>query len=231
MTAPSTAAVVTALVAAAAVAYRPTWSVLRYVVTIAHEGGHAAVAALSGRRLTGVRLHSDTSGVTFSTGQPTGPGVVATLLAGYVAPSALGLLGASALARGHDRAVLVASIVLLVLLLVLIRNLFGVLSVVVTGGVLVALVGWAPLTWQSPAAHLLVWFLLWSGPRPVLELQRLRRLGRGRTSDADQLGRLTHVPGLFWVGLFVLLTVSALAWGGWSMLSASGTGAVVPLRG
>lgn len=218
MTAPSTAAVVTALVAAGAVAYQPSWSLLRYVVTIAHEGGHAAVAALTGRRLTGVRLHSDTSGVTFSTGHATGPGVVATLLAGYVAPSALGLLGASALARGHDRAVLVASIAALALLLVLIRNLFGVLSVLVTGGALVALVGWAPPTWQSPAAQLLVWFLLWSGPRPVLELQQLRRLGRGRTSDADQLARLTHVPGLAWVGLFLLLTTSALAWGGWLML-------------
>ncbi len=218
MTAPSTEAVVVAVVSAAAVGARATWSLLRHVVTMAHEGGHAAVAAASGRRLTGVRLHSDTSGVTFSVGSPTGPGVVATLLAGYLAPSVLGLLGASAVARGHERAVLVATIGLLAVLLVLIRNVFGVLSVLVTGGALVALVGWAPTAWQSPAAHLLVWFLLWAGPRPVLELQRLRRDGQARMSDADQLARLTHVPGLFWVGMFLVLTVSATAWGGWLLL-------------
>ena len=37
-------------------------------VTIAHEGGHAVAALLTGRRLRGIRLHSDTSGLTLSAG-------------------------------------------------------------------------------------------------------------------------------------------------------------------
>ena len=61
---PVTAAVVvgTAALALVVVAVRPVWRVARHGVTIAHEGGHALVAVLVGRRLSGIRLHSDTSG-------------------------------------------------------------------------------------------------------------------------------------------------------------------------
>ena len=61
------------------------------MITIVHEAGHALVAVLVGRRLSGIRLHSDTSGLTLTKGKPYGPGMVLTALAGYVAPSLLGL--------------------------------------------------------------------------------------------------------------------------------------------
>lgn len=208
----------TAIAAAMAVAYRPVWGLLRHVVTIAHEGGHAGVAVLTGRRLRGVRLHSDTSGLTVSAGRPTGPGVVFTLLAGYVAPSALGLLAALALGHGRVLPVLWVAVVLLCVLLVLIRNLFGVLSVVVTGVLLVSVAGWASATLQGPAAYVLTWFLLVAAPRPVVELQVTRRRGLAPASDADQLARLTGVPALLWVGVFGLLTTAALAVGGWLLV-------------
>jgi hypothetical protein len=209
---------ITAIVAAVAVLYRPLWIVLRHVVTIAHEGGHAAVAAVTGRTLHGVRLHSDTSGLTISAGRPTGPGVVFTLLAGYLSPSVLGLAAAATLGAGRVLPVLWVTVVLLAGLLLMIRNLFGVLSVLVTAGALVAVAGWAPVTWQGPAAYLLTWFLLLSGPRPVLELQAARRRRLVAASDADQLARLTRVPGLVWVGVFLLLTASSLAAGGWLLV-------------
>ena len=37
-----------------AVGWRPLWRWTRTVVTIAHEGGHALVAVLAGRGLTGI---------------------------------------------------------------------------------------------------------------------------------------------------------------------------------
>src|SRR5665647_3869446 len=40
------------------------WSVTRHVVTIAHEAAHGFAAFLAGRKLHGIRLHSDTSGLT-----------------------------------------------------------------------------------------------------------------------------------------------------------------------
>jgi len=55
-----------AALALAVVGWTASWRVTRGVVTIAHEGGHALVAVLSGRGLTGIRLHADTSGVTGS---------------------------------------------------------------------------------------------------------------------------------------------------------------------
>src|SRR5687768_1770760 len=79
----------TGLVAVAVVGYGPVWRLARGVVTIAHEGGHALAALLTGRRLRGIRLHSDTSGLTLSSGKPTGFGMVVTGAAGYVAASLL----------------------------------------------------------------------------------------------------------------------------------------------
>ncbi len=85
--APEPAAVVAvALVALALVVLPRAWTLTRHLVTISHEGGHALVAVLTGRRLMGIRLHADTSGVTLSRGRSTGPGMVAMLAAGYLAP-------------------------------------------------------------------------------------------------------------------------------------------------
>jgi len=39
-----------------------SWRLAGKVITIAHEGGHALVSVLSGRRLDGIRLHADSSG-------------------------------------------------------------------------------------------------------------------------------------------------------------------------
>src|SRR5260370_693442 len=55
----------TALVALAAVLNTGSWRLAGKVITIAHEGGHALVSVLSGRRLDGLRLHADSSGVTY----------------------------------------------------------------------------------------------------------------------------------------------------------------------
>lgn len=215
---PPAVVLVTALLAAALVGWRPSWRVLRGVVTIAHEGGHAAVAALTGRRLHGVRLHSDTSGLTVSSGRPTGPGMVGTLVAGYLAPSVLGLGGVVLLGTGHVTALLWVAVALLAAMLVLIRNVYGVVSVVGTGAALVALSSFASPAVQGAFGYLLVWFLLVAAPRPVLEVRRLRRRGRGVDSDPEQLARITRVGARWWTALFGVLTVAAAAYGAYWLL-------------
>ncbi len=94
------AAVVVAMGALALVVVlvTPVWRVARHVVTIAHEASHAIAALLTGRRLAGIRLHSDTSGLTVSSGRPRGFGMVLTAFMGYVGPGLIGL-GAAALLR------------------------------------------------------------------------------------------------------------------------------------
>ncbi|MGH4017490.1 MAG: M50 family metallopeptidase [Gammaproteobacteria bacterium] len=215
---PPVVVLVTALAAAMLVGWQRSWRVLRGVVTIAHEGGHAAVAALAGRRLIGIRLHSDASGLTVSSGSPTGVGMVFTLLAGYLAPSVLGLGGVVLLAAGLITALLWVAIALLGAMLLLIRNGYGVVSVVGTGVVLVVLSWFASSTAQGALAYLIVWFLLLAAPRPVFEVSRLRRRGRGADSDPDQLARLTGVGASWWITLFGVLTLVAATCGAYLLL-------------
>lgn len=207
---PVTTVAGTAVVALLLVMYRRTWRVVRNVITIAHEGGHAAAAVLSGRRLQGVRLHSDTSGLTLSRGKRSGPGMVLTLAAGYAAPSLLGVGGAALLASGRVTLLLWLSILLAVAMLVMIRNAFGVVSVVVTGAVLFSVSWYADPRWQAIFAYAAVWFLLIGGVRPVFEMQRQRRRGLARSSDPDQLAGVTPVAAGVWVAFFLLVCVGSL---------------------
>ncbi len=206
--------VLTASVAVLLVAVPAVWGVSRHVVTIAHEGAHGFVALLTGRSLEGIRLHSDTSGLTVSRGRPRGPGMVATAFAGYVGPALVGLGAAYLLGRQHALAVLWLVVLLLALLLVQIRNFFGLYAVAVAGLAVFAVTWWGSGQLQSAAAYVGTWFLLLAAPRPVVELQLQRRRGRARTSDADLLARLTRVPGLAWVVVFLAVTLGCLVVGG-----------------
>ncbi|GAB3207242.1 M50 family metallopeptidase [Marinactinospora thermotolerans] len=215
---PQWVVIASAAVALAAVLVRGPWRIARNVVTIAHEGGHALVALLSGRQLTGIRLHSDTSGVTVSRGRPEGIGMVLTVAAGYVTPSLVGLGGLLLLLADRITALLWISILLLAAMLLLIRNVYGVISVVATGA-LVFLISWfTPEEVQGAFAYLFTWFLLFAGVRPVFELQAQRRRQPSPHSDADQLARLTGLPGTAWVMVFGLVNVAVLAFGGWLLL-------------
>jgi hypothetical protein len=211
------------VVALLVVGHGGLWRIARTVVTIAHEGGHAMIAVLTGRRLAGIRLHSDTSGVTVSVGRTTGPGMVFTALAGYLAPSLLGLGAAGLVTAGWTRPLLWLGVALLLATLIYVRNWFGGVAVLVTGG-LVGVVAW----YGSPAVQLafcavLAWFLLFGGLRADRELgqgrrRQVRRRDYPLDSDADQLARLTGLPPWLWVGLFTVVGLGAVALGGWWLL-------------
>lgn len=203
----------TALVAVVLIRWRPSWRVLRGVVTIAHEGGHAVVAVLTGRRLRGIRLHFDTSGSTHSAGRQTGLGRVLTLVGGYLGPSALGLGGAALLGNGFVTALLWISIGLLSVVLLQIRNVYGVVSVVGTGVALVALSWLTSPTVQAVFGYLLTWFLLFAAPRDVLGLHRQHRRGQCVDSDPDQLASITPIPAGGWIAFFGVLTLAAAGLG------------------
>lgn len=213
--------VLTGALAVLLVAVPAAWGVSRHVVTIAHEGAHGVAALLTGRSLEGIRLHSDTSGLTVSRGRPRGPGMVVTAFAGYVGPALIGLGAAYLLSRQHALAVLWLVVLLLALLLLQIRNFFGLYAVAVAGLGVFAVTWWGSGQPQSAAAYVGTWFLLLAAPRPVIELQLQRRRGQARTSDPDLLARLTRVPGLVWVVVFLGVTLGCLFVGGrWLMTAA-----------
>jgi Peptidase M50B-like len=203
-----------AAAAAALLVLSPTlWRLTRHAVTIAHEGAHGAVALAAGRRLAGIRLHSDTSGLTVSAGRPTGPGMVLTCAAGYTGPALFGLGAAALLAAGHAVGLLWALLLLLALLLLQIRNWYGLWSVLITALLVFAATEQLPPHGQAAFAALCTWFLLLAAPKTVLELARARRRRATPDSDADQLARLTRLPALFWVAVFLAVDLGALALG------------------
>ncbi|MFC8433645.1 M50 family metallopeptidase [Streptomyces sp. NPDC057253] len=207
--------VLATLVAALAIVVpHPLWRLSRNAITIAHEGGHGLVALCTGRQLTGIRLHSDTSGLTVSRGKPHGIGMILTAAAGYTAPPLLGLGGAALLATGRITLLLWVATALLVAMLVMIRNAYGALTVILTGSTFV-LVSWltGPQV-QAAFAYAVVWFLLLGGVRPAFELQAKRSRGGAGDSDADQLSRLTHVPAGLWLFLFHAVSLCSLIGGG-----------------
>jgi hypothetical protein len=209
----------TGVAAALAVVVDGVWRWARGVVTIAHEAGHAVAALFTGRRLTGIRLHSDTSGLTLSVGKPTGLGMVVTAAAGYVSPSLVGLGGVALLAVDQVTVMLWAAAAVLVAMLMMVRNWYGALTLLVTGAVVVVISLYGSVDVQAAFAYAMTWFLLLGGVRPVGELRRQRRYQPGSPTDADILARLTRVPGAVWVALFGLVTLAALGSGGWLLLT------------
>jgi hypothetical protein len=210
----------TGLLAVGAVASRRVWPVSRTVVTIAHEGGHALAALMTGRRLAGVRVLHSSAGVTVTEGRAAGPAIIVTALAGYLAAPLLGLGAAALLATGHLLSVLLLSLAGLVGLAIAIRNAYGLLAILVTGAAIVAVLWQGSALFEALLGYVMTWFLLFGGVRPVLELQRGRRRHPGSSNDADQLARLTGLPGGLWAGVFGLVAVGALAAGGWLLTGA-----------
>lgn len=190
---------------------------IRHGVTVLHEAGHAVVALMVGRRLSGIRLHSDTSGVTVSSGRARGPGMVATMIAGYPTPALVALAATLLLNAGYAVGLLWALVALSAAMALFVRNLYGFGVLLALGGG-VGLVSWTmPSVVLSGLAYLLVWTLLLAAPRSVFELsaQRRRALRTGRrdiTSDAAQLTGLSGVAAAVWVLVFFAVTsLSALA--------------------
>ncbi|MER6983661.1 M50 family metallopeptidase, partial [Streptomyces carpinensis] len=122
--------------------------------------------------------------------------------------------GAALLAAGRITLLLWAATALLVAMLVMIRNAYGALTVILTGGTFL-LVSWLTgAQVQAAFAYAVVWFLLLGGVRPAFELQAKRSRGGAGDSDADQLSRLTHVPAGLWLFLFHAVSLCSLMGGG-----------------
>jgi hypothetical protein len=208
---PELLVVASGLVALAVVCSPRTWPAARTVITIAHEGGHALAALATGRHLSGVRVYRSTAGETASSGRAAGAGIILTAVAGYLAPPLLGLGAAALLATGHVTGMLLLSLLFLAGLAVAVRNAYGMLAVLAAAVAVAAVCLYGPAEVQAGFGYVATWSLLLGCVRPVIELARERRRYAGRRSDADQLARLTPVPGGAWVMIFGLVAVAALA--------------------
>lgn len=194
------------------------WRLARHVLTIVHEAGHALAALMAGRRLRAILLHSDTSGVTVSRGRTTGPGMVFTALAGYPAPALLGLGFSALITVDRMPMVLVLAAAGVLGVLVMVRNAYGIFTVLVAAAVLAAVAFLGTPNIQAAFVYLITWFLLVGSIRPLFELQRKRRRGAAGDSDVDQLARLTGTPAALWLLVIGVLAGLCLVAGGTLLL-------------
>lgn len=195
----------------------PFWPLTRNLMTIAHEGGHALVGILCGRRLHAIKLHTDTSGVTVSSGKPHGLGMILTVAVGYIAPSLLALCLTALLNAGYVALAYLFMLLCLAGMFLMIRNLWGLVTVIPSGLAVFAITAYLSPAAQAFGLLIIIGFLSIGGFRPILELQLHRMAGRGEGSDADQLKELTHIPGELWVSIFALISFMA-AYSSLSML-------------
>jgi Peptidase M50B-like len=188
------------------VVFTGTWA--GSIVTIAHEGGHALMGALTLRGLLGVHLHDGGGGRTeFGKG---GWGVSWYVIfpAGYLTPPLLGLGGAAVVVSGNPWGVLAGVVVILAVSFFLASN---ALANVVTA---VALTGIVAALWRGSAelqvalAVGVVWWLLLGGVRSSVGM------GRGPMSDAGQMYRLTFIPPVLWQAFWVTVALVCLYAGG-----------------
>jgi hypothetical protein len=207
----SAAAVLIGLAALAVTMIGALWRFFRHGMVIAHEGGHAAVSAMLLRKVSGVELNSDGTGATTARGG-SWPGTVLFFFAGYLGPSLFGLAAAKMIELGHIVQVLWIALFLLALMLIAVQTSFGVLSVIVAGGLVFLVVHYAPVETQIVAAYAITWLLLLSGVRMILE--------HGTNgADAGDLRSRTFIPKFIWFLLWLAGTLTAVAAGGkWLIL-------------
>jgi hypothetical protein len=195
----------------------PLWFVGKYVLVIAHEGGHALLAKLLFRKLHSIRFDRDGGGVTAPASEVPWLFNILIFLAGYLGPSMFGLFGAWLLVRGQTMMVLWASMAFLVLMLFAVRGLLGWLTVpgLIVVLYLVTMRVDPPL--QTLYTHMWVWFLLIGAVQRMLHFVLDRQYENG-TNDSTHLADLTLVPSAIWAYVFLAGTIGALAYGGAMLL-------------
>jgi hypothetical protein len=179
---------------------------VRHIGVIAHEGAHAIAGRSVGRKVRSVELNSDATGATATLGPEKGLRRVITSFAGYLGPSLFGLGAAIFIALGYSRAVLGLALVFLLILLFRVRNLFGVISVLANGALIVLVVRYGSAKLQDGAAYCLSWLLLLSGVVHVIS-------HGSNATDAATLRDITHIPRFVWFTLWLVITVAALVAG------------------
>ena len=138
----------------------------RHISVTAHEGAHVAAGWSVGYRVSGVELNRNATGATVTRG----PGGFRSVIISFAlsGPEPFGLAAACFIALDQVTVALWLALVCLAIMLILIRNFFGVISVAISGALVFLVLRYGSPEVQAIAACALSWFLLFSGVRWVL---------------------------------------------------------------
>lgn len=189
----------------------------RALVTVVHEGGHALVGVLVGRRFLGFVVDRDLGGHAVTAGPTRGPGRIATTWAGYPAPALLGAGLVAAALRGWAGPVLVGAPIVLLVLLVMSRSLrTGALVVLVLAAA--AALWWFGGAWRDGALAGIGLALLLGAWDSLGDVAR----SRDGAQDHRTLASLTPLPAGLWLATWFLVDAAATAaalWAAWAAWS------------
>lgn len=184
------------------------WPLTQYLILLAHEGSHAFVGSLTGGTVAAVKINPDGTGETLIDGGR----AFLILLSGYLGPPLLGIVGATLLSnRVHPDVVLWVSLVLMAVVLLQIRSVFGWFAVPVMGLLFWMVVHYGSATGRQVFVYTWVWFLLLGG---FVSTARRNLARHGWSGDAGLLRTMTHVARGFWGLLWWFATLAALVYGG-----------------
>jgi Peptidase M50B-like len=187
--------------------------------TLVHEVGHGLAAIAVGGRFERFVMFADASGMAFSTGVEPGWPQALVAAGGLVGPSLAAALAFVAARRAAwSRVFLVgASLVLVLLLVLVVRNSFG----IAFAGVLVALLGWLGLRASASTAQVATVFMAVQLSLSVFSrgdylFVKEAHTGAG-TSPSDVAHMATALGGPYWAwglacGAFSVLVLVAGVW-------------------
>lgn len=201
------------------------WRFTRQAATIIHELGHALVARLAGRRLHGIKLHSDTSGVMISSGRASGIGLLLVFLAGYPAPSVLAAVLALGYSFGFAGAVLTLYQAVLALSLLLARNAIGLISMLISLAVTGVIWVYGDAAFLSFTVAILAVFYSVAGLRCMVDVLAVHLRTRkthgdstmtathagAATTDAAQAASVGLLPAAVWLLSFFIVGIISVA--------------------
>lgn len=187
--------------------WEPAWRVLRIVVTLVHELGHAGVGMLFGQKFRGFVLNPDMSGhAVLAVERRPGLGVgrwigsMASFWAGYPMPGIVAVAFVWCVARGWSAIAVSVVLVVLIASLPMVRSFFTAVATALTTSAVGALWWWRDDEVQAAVLTALAIFLLVGAWRHVVAVAR----STDRNSDPGMLASLSHIPAVVWTATFVL---------------------------
>ncbi len=189
----------------------PLWPITKFVVVVAHEGGHAMAAVAVLQAVKRITFNTDGGGETMTVSR--WPFTILISVAGYAGPSLFGLFAAWLLLHTEPVMVLWASMAFLVLMLPTLRGLLGWIIIPVLLTALFQITTKASPEHLTLAAYVWVWLLLIGSVQRMI-LHATRGDWTVKENDTTRLSELTLVPSAVWSFVLLIGTIGALVWGG-----------------
>jgi hypothetical protein len=205
---PAPDAVAIGLLALIVVYGRTLWMVATHAETVLHESAHVLTGIVAGRRIASVNINTDGGGSTVMA-PDSGFGFGVAALAGYIGPSAAGLVAAGLISAGRIVAVLWLGLLLFAFMLLMVRNFFGGIVILTCGALLYLVVRYTTAGVQVAVAYGVTWFLLLSGTRVAFAAASRPE----RVADARILAGMTFLWRSAWCFLWLAGAITALVVG------------------